>query len=156
MEKATAEVKAILDEESSEDGESSSEEEKEEEDDDEYTIQPSQDMTTWERVKVQAPQRETISDGSDDEEEENAVEPIKPVEKEREEEEEKEEKKKEEEEEEEESEVVPKKEVITITEKDVDEVMKPVEEKMKSTIFYYWPVMPQANFRRWEVKNAVM
>ena len=150
MEKATAEVEALSDGESSEDGESSSEEEKEEDDDDEYTIQPSQDMTTWERVKVQAPQRETISDGSEDENEneneneneKNVVESVEPVKKER--------------EEEEKEEVVPKKEVIEITEKDVDEVMKPVEEKMKSTIFYYWPVMPQANFRRWEVKNAVM
>ena len=140
MEKAEAEVEALSDGESSEDSESSSEEEEEEEE--EYTIQPSQDMTTWERVKVQTTQREMISDGSD---EENTVEPVKPV------------KKAElKHESEDELEVVPKKEVITITEKDVDEVMKPVEEKMKSTIFYYWPVMPQATFPRWEVKNAVM
>ena len=141
MEKATAEVEALSDGESSEEEESSSEEEE----DDEYTIQPSQDMTTWERVKIQAPQKEANSDDSEDEK--NAVEPVKPV---------KEEEKEEEKEKEVELDVVPKEEAIVITEKDVDEVMKPVEEKMKTTIFYYWPVMPQANFRRWEVKNAVM
>ena len=147
------------------DGEGDEEEEEEEieeeEEEKEYAIQPSSDMMTWEKVPIV---KEEVDEHAN-------TESVHPSEK-------KETEKKKEEEVEGEGEgekamptgePAPKethpegvqeekkdKPAIIITEETVAQVMKPVEEKMKSMIFYYWPMIPQTDFPRWEVKKAIM
>lgn len=155
MEKATAEVEALS--EGEEDGEEEEEIEEEEEEEKEYAIQPSSDMMTWEKVPIV---KEEVDEHAN-------TDPVHPSEKETE-----TEKKEEEVEGEGEGEKAMPKEIqpegvqeeeekkdkpaIVITEETVAQVMKPVEEKMKSMIFYYWPMIPQTDFPRWEVKKAIM
>lgn len=45
---------------------------------------------------------------------------------------------------------------IEISEGAIDEVMKPIEKKVKEVVFYYWPVLPAEHCLRWKVGQAAM
>ena len=45
---------------------------------------------------------------------------------------------------------------IEISESAVEEVMKPIEKKVKEVVFYYWPILPTEHCLRWKVSQAAM